>query len=551
MCFQNTITITLRTLRTWREKKPWRTWRTWREKKHFAYLAYLARKKTFAFMKKILPIIITILFQNFVFAQEGFKEIVVESNIESVQPMTGIVFWQGDRTNTDAIALEFSYMLYNDAVDSDGNFVWDKVDNKLADIASRNHQAIFRFRYAYVGKTTSVPQYIKNLSDYHETEGNSEGRNTWFPDWTHPELAAFTLRFYKAFAERYDHDPRLAFVQVGFGLWAEYHIYDGPFRLGETFPSKAFQQSFFMHLDTVFQYKPWSISIDAASDSYSPFEEQPNLLDIHFGLFDDSFMHQDHAGYNTESWNFFDRKRYEYAPAGGEFSYYTDYDQRHVLDLPDGPYGTPYETFAKNFHISYIIGNDQPSYQTMQRIKDASMASGYKFKIVSFRASADSSIVEVTNEGVAPFYYPAFVAVNGVRSSESLQYLLPDEVKTFHISAGGDNPVLTIESDFILDTQTIGFYGTTTSPVYNITKQSIDIAKVYPAILQNENSLTIDLHQKEKVTTKIFDISGHLVLETTINQLNNKIEIPKLSKGIFIIHLQTDKGFQVERFFVL
>ena len=28
------------------------------------------------------------------------------------------------------------------------------------------------------------------------------------------------------FAARYDDDPRIAFLQVGFGLWGEYHIYD-------------------------------------------------------------------------------------------------------------------------------------------------------------------------------------------------------------------------------------------------------------------------------------------------------------------------------------
>ena len=220
-------------------------------------------------------------------SQDNFVDIRIDTLITQVQPMTGIVFWQGQYTEVgaEAISMEFSYMLYNDVVSDSGVYNWDVVDDKLADIASRRHQAIFRFRYVYPGYETAVPDYIKQLDDYHETEGISEGKTTWFPDWTHAELQRFTLEFYTKFAERYDNDPRLAFIQVGFGLWAEYHIYDGPFELGVTFPSKEFQEDFFRHLDTTFVLTPFSCSIDAADDTYSPFEENPELLNIHFLTF--------------------------------------------------------------------------------------------------------------------------------------------------------------------------------------------------------------------------------------------------------------------------
>ena len=312
-------------------------------------------------------------------------------------------------------------MLFNEVVKQKGSYDWSKVDNLLDEIASRKHQAILRFRFTYVGKKTSVPDYIKNLSDYEEIEGTSEGKKTWFPDWRHKELQDFTLDFYQKFAERYDNDPRLAFVQVGFGLWAEYHIYDGPFILGRTFPGKEFQEKFFYKLQNSFTHTPWSISIDAADDTYSPFDETPDLLKIHFGNFDDSFMSEDHGDYNEESWNFFDKDdRYRYSPAGGEFSYYSDFDQEHVLDLPNGSYGKPYEEFAKKFKITYIIGNDQPDYQPMSRIKDAGMASGYRFKIQSFKISNSKSKIIIKNVGVAPIYYDAYPTVNGIQDQRNL-----------------------------------------------------------------------------------------------------------------------------------
>lgn len=386
-----------------------------------------------------------------------FRDIPLHSTITDVQPMTGIVLWtdNGERAS-DAIQLEYSYMLYNSVVPSQSTYNWTTVDNLLDAVAGRGHQAVLRFRFVYPGYQTSVPDYIKDLSDYNETVGQSEGRTTSFPDWTHAELQRFTLEFYERFAERYDADPRLAFIQTGFGLWAEYHIYDGPFVLGETFPSKTFQTAFFRHLDTVFTETPWSISIDAADDTYSPFSQNQSLLDIHFGLFDDSFMHEEHWDYNADCWAFFGANRHLHSPGGGEFSYYTDYDQQHVLDV-DGMYGVTFEEAASDFQITYMIGNDQPDYQTMARIRDAGMACGYRFTISSFRASSDSSIVEVRNDGVAPMYYDAFVTVNAVRSEESLRFLAPGASITCHVASGGQSPALTIESDRLVPGQTIQY----------------------------------------------------------------------------------------------
>ena len=132
------------------------------------------------------------------------------------------------------------------------------------------------------GSPTTVPRYIKGLADYHETQAKSEGKPTGFADWSHDELKRFTLEFYEKLAQRYDADPRLAFLETGFGLWAEYHIYDGPMRLGKTFPDKAFQADFARHLSRVFHKTPWLISVDAADDSRAPFSLGPRPAEAPF-----------------------------------------------------------------------------------------------------------------------------------------------------------------------------------------------------------------------------------------------------------------------------
>lgn len=390
---------------------------------------------------------------------EGFERISLQCSLTSVQPMTGIVLWTtNSQRNTDAISLEYSYLLYKDIVQEKGVYNWSAFDRLLDQIAGRKHQAVIRFRYVYVGdKESAVPQYIRDLPDYKETLAKSEGRETCFPDWSHSELQSFHIEFYRKLAERYDGDPRLAFLQTGFGLWAEYHIYDGPMMLGQTFPSKEFQKTFFEEMNVLFSKTPWSVSIDAANAASTPFASNPALKKIKFGLFDDSFMHKNHAGYNTECWSFFDRNRYKTSPAGGEFGYYTTYDQEHVLDYPNGIHGRNFESEAQKFHITYMIGNDQPKYQTIERIKRASMACGYRYRIVDFRVKDNISRVKVSNTGVAPIYYDAYITVNGVRSEESLINLQPGVELWYEIASGGENPVLTIECDHLVEGQTIGF----------------------------------------------------------------------------------------------
>ncbi|MBX2808892.1 MAG: PKD domain-containing protein, partial [Cellvibrionaceae bacterium] len=388
--------------------------------------------------------------------------IAIQSSITDVQPMTGIVLWENS-WNSHAIKapgniqLEYAYMPYDAVVTGENSYDWSSLDALLDRIAGRQHQAVIRFYYSYPGQQTTVPAYIKALPNYVETLGTSEGQATWFPDWSQQALQTFNTNFYTALAARYDDDPRLAFLQIGFGLWAEYHIYDGPNTLGQQFPSKNYQHIFLKHLSTIFNQLHWSVSIDAASSYYSPFSADQDLLDLPFGTFDDSFMHAGHDDYNAQSWQFFDyQQRYAASPHGGELSYYTGFDQRNALNVA-GIHGRTYEALSAQYHISYMIGNDQPSYQSVARIKQAGMSNGYRFRVTRFDANDSESIVTVSNTGIAPIYYPAYVTVDGTRATQSLKGLLPGEERTYRVAAGGHAPSLTIESDRLVAGQRIQF----------------------------------------------------------------------------------------------
>ncbi len=389
-----------------------------------------------------------------------FVDVLLTSAITHVQPMTGIVLWNDhESSGTGAIQLEYSYMAFDDVavVENPSDWDWSGVESLLDEVAGHGHQAILRFYYVYPGSPTTVPGYIKALSGYDETSGYSEGEFTWYPDWSSVALQDFTKDFYTEFAARHDDDPRMAFLQVGFGLWGEYHLYDPGEELGVNFPSKAYQTEFFQHLASVFDELRWSISIDAADDSNTPFADTPALGDLVFGLFDDSFLSEDHDGYNDDCFDFFGAARRLTSPVGGEISYYTDWDQRHALDLPDGPHGTSYEAMAARYNVSYMIGNDQPDYQSMDRIEQAGIASGYSFRVIAFSAAPFASKVTVLNEGIAPIYTDAFVTVNGVRATESLAILMPGDSHEYWVGSGGTGPTLSIECDRLVAGQEIQF----------------------------------------------------------------------------------------------
>ena len=103
-----------------------------------------------------------------------------------------------------------------------------------------------------------------------------------------------------------------------------------------------------------------------------------------------------------------------------------------------GAKAVPVEKAAADFHLTFIIGDDQPRYSTAgAHLRTAGQACGYRFRILKFEADAKRSRITVTNIGVAPLYHDAFLTVNGVRGRGSLKGLLPGEKRVDEIEAGG------------------------------------------------------------------------------------------------------------------
>ena len=407
-----------------------------------------------------------------------FAAVEVNRTITSVQPMTGLVLWSGhDQMDKYAsvITLEFAYCLPCKVVtgkkDGKIQYNWSYLENILNDIASRNHQGVIRFRYENPGNkevgttgATAVPQYIKDLSDYNETYNYVEDQKTYYADWTNDELKWFTKQFITDFNARYKDDPRIAVIQLGFGHWSEGHIYGTDLKLGVNFPSKAYQKEYFIHVANTLEI-PWGMSIDGGDSYYSPVAEDEELLALNFGVFDDSFMHEGHelasgSGWNEMCWDGVGKEyRWIKGICGGEISYYTSNDQKNFLN-PNGMYGWTWENASAKYHISYMLANNAPGskHATVDRFREAGIASGYKFRVSDCRTNGTETRLVVSNQGIAPIYRDAYFAIGQHRSTMSLKGLLPQDTLKVTIPAGLSKAEdLHITSPYILSTQEIEF----------------------------------------------------------------------------------------------
>ena len=416
-------------------------------------------------------------------SEREYTSVALHGGVTHVQPMTGMVLWNDvaarmDATHGDAFALEFSYIqpcrLVTGKQDGTLQYDWSFLEDKLNAASGRGHQMVVRFPLCYPSNRnncietqggTYVPDYIRALPDYQETYAANPGGDgpTWYPDWSHNELQWFVKQFYSDLSARYNNDPRIACVEVGFGHWGEGHTYGTTPEFGRNFPTREYQRELFLHLAQVMTI-PWLTSIDAGDEYYSDMCVHPDTKDLAFGLFDDTFMHAEHElekgdGWNERCWQWSGMERWRNGLCGGEISYYTPDDQLNFLN-PDGMYGYTWEQAAAKYHMTFVICNDAPrgAYFTPERVTQAGIAAGYNFTVLACETNGTDSRFTVTNSGIAPIYRDAYITVNGVRSAQSLRGLLPGEEMTCSVTnavATPDN--VRITSDYILPSQEIQF----------------------------------------------------------------------------------------------
>lgn len=156
----------------------------------------------------------------------------------SANPLTGQYLWfpsEHPRSALGAAQPRDSYarFLWQDLEPSPGQFAFEAIDAELGRAQERRGR--FGFRVMAVCTTcrpdaAGWPRGIRG-----EWRARSGAGWLTLPDWNEPEFIDRWARLMQALGERYDGDPRLAYVDVGgYGNWGEGHnwpydrVYPGP-----------------------------------------------------------------------------------------------------------------------------------------------------------------------------------------------------------------------------------------------------------------------------------------------------------------------------------
>lgn len=127
-------------------------------------------------------------------------------------------------------SLQWSYFGLSEVMTDPTNcnsFNWSIVDNALNEIASYGNQAAIRFYLEYPGGTGTHPaDAIPHCFDGNVTYRTNTYWGTTSPDYDSPYLLNALGTFIAAYGARYDGDPRLGFINLGLvGLWGEWHTW--------------------------------------------------------------------------------------------------------------------------------------------------------------------------------------------------------------------------------------------------------------------------------------------------------------------------------------
>jgi hypothetical protein len=120
-----------------------------------------------------------------------------------------------------------------------GSYNWSILDNMLAETASQGNQAAIRFYMVYPGGTGSHPaNAIPSCFNGHVNYRSDTYWNVTEPDYDSPYLVDALKNFIAAFGARYDGDPRLGYVHLGLiGLWGEWHTWPYDTDTSDGFPN--------------------------------------------------------------------------------------------------------------------------------------------------------------------------------------------------------------------------------------------------------------------------------------------------------------------------
>lgn len=297
-------------------------------------------------------------------------------------------------------SMVFQYISWRELEPVEGQFEFDRWEKVWDSEAGTGKHVIFRVYVDYPSKPSGLPDWLREAGVKETTYEEYGGGKS--PDYDDPRMIVGMERLIAALGSRYNHNPRVAFIQLGLlGFWGEWHTYPR----SELYASSDTERRVIDAFRKAFPDK--SLMVRYARD-YAGLQ---NWIGFHDDMFpedtdngkDWSFLAGLRKTNSTENW--------KVAVVGGEM-------------VPGkagqwlGPdFGTT-QTMLERSHFTwtgpYCPALTKPTDRTfLSRSEELVRKMGYEFQIQEITHPARliknrqaRLSLKGLNRGVAPFYYP-------------------------------------------------------------------------------------------------------------------------------------------------
>ena len=320
-------------------------------------------------------------------------------------PFKGFAPWVGDVNPVYEVKLQEATYAWSDIEPNEGVYNWARLEKDWGNIAQTGKRVGFRISAAIPGSGhDDTPQWLIDKG-VRMRPYSIDGENGLAPDWDNPDFLTAHHNFIMALGNRYDKDPRVAWIDIGsYGFWGEWHVY-----LNDSLA--ATQATKKKILDDYFEAFPTKAKVIAFDDDFAT----KYVVDHGGGIRNDCLGTKDANDWYLESLNGIDPtlndRVWKTAIITGEFCG-SDWG---AIQGTTERFQLNYE-FIQKTHWSFIGsagGAIEPqSDEHKKNLDKLHKKLGYRF--VLRKVEHESSIekgdnlavhIEVENQGVAPFYF--------------------------------------------------------------------------------------------------------------------------------------------------
>ena len=141
-------------------------------------------------------------------------------------PLKGFASYSGksDR-HYGPVSMAFHYVPWSELEPNEGDYRFDAMESKYWQTSlARDKPIVFRVYLDYPGRPNGVPEWlIQRGIGMRPYRRSTAGQS---PDYDDPNLRAHLVKLIAALGQRYNTNPRVAFIEVGFlGHWGEWHTF--------------------------------------------------------------------------------------------------------------------------------------------------------------------------------------------------------------------------------------------------------------------------------------------------------------------------------------